>query len=177
MRVFVTGTGRCGTSTCYHAFSFAKNYTSGHETKVGWDHLGDFEYPDNHIEVSPHLSVCVPILRKKYSLFLVHMIRDRSDCVNSLATGVPVSMKRYARNWWQARARRMPVRSAGAFYDTINALIESYKPDFTLRLETAKEQWPELWSAIGAEGDFESSLAVWDRKYNSHAKRGRDEFV
>jgi hypothetical protein len=52
MNIFVTGTGRCGTTTFSKAYSHIKNYTSGHETKAG---IINRKYPNNHIEVDPHL--------------------------------------------------------------------------------------------------------------------------
>jgi hypothetical protein len=35
MKIFVTGTGRCGTVTFSKACSHITNYTSGHKTKAG----------------------------------------------------------------------------------------------------------------------------------------------
>ena len=65
MRIFVVGTGRCGTSTAYQALTHAKHYTKGHESRAG--KLSAHKYPDSHIEVSSQLMIEIPSLLDKYS--------------------------------------------------------------------------------------------------------------
>ena len=81
MRVFVTGTGRCGTRTFAKACEHITNYTAGHETSAR-----NLVYPNNHIEVSSHIQVSVWELIEKYpNAKWVHLHRNEADCVKSLA--------------------------------------------------------------------------------------------
>src|SRR5690606_4608104 len=81
MRVFVIGTGRCGSVSFREACRYMTNYTSGHETKCGL-----LEYPDNWIEVNPHLRCCIKAVADKYpEARWVHLIRKPKDCIDSLA--------------------------------------------------------------------------------------------
>ena len=63
MRVFITGTGRCGTVTISKACSLFSKFTSSHESK---SKNNDLIYPDNHIESDPHLFWHLPNLIEKY---------------------------------------------------------------------------------------------------------------
>jgi hypothetical protein len=86
MRIFVIGTGRCGTVTFSKACKHITNYTSGHETTTHGKLGNNFEFPDNHIEIDPRLSIFVPLLREKYpDALFVHLQRERKSCIKSLA--------------------------------------------------------------------------------------------
>jgi len=85
MRIFVIGTGRCGTMTFSKACKHITNFTSGHETSGRLPIKEKLIYPDNHIEIDPSLSYFIPILREKYpDALFVHLQRERESCVNSL---------------------------------------------------------------------------------------------
>lgn len=181
MRVFVVGTGRCGTSTFYQACRHVANFTAGHESAART--LGLYPYPDGHIEVAAHLSMAMGrVMRAHQSARWVHLIRDRDDAVRSLASQSQVQLDSFARHWFQA-FQADPNEVAAAFYDCVNAnierMLETVPPQRskTLQLERIGDQWQEFWDWIGAEGDFEASLAEWERRYNSSDKMGRDEWV
>jgi len=179
MRVFVTGTGRCGSLTFHKACQHATNYTSSHEThtnKVADGRLaGDvanWEYPDDHIEVSPQLVIAVPILRKRYPRAKwVHLVRtDRDACARSLYH--KSDMRAFAAYWFLNDA---PDEAAVAYaiYDTVRSLCDALLPDaFTLELERAAEQWRACWDFMGARGDFRASLDEWNTRHNVTERHG-----
>lgn len=81
MRVFVTGTGRCGTVSFWRACEFITNYKSSHETVSL-----DLTYPDGIIEVNSQLRHSVTHLHNKYpKARWVHFIRSPETCIPSLA--------------------------------------------------------------------------------------------
>ena len=166
MRVFVTGTGRCGTKTFSMACRHIRNFTSGHETHAG--RVGDLGYPDGHIEVDPHLVHVLPLLLEKHpEARWVHLIREREATISSLAKRP--SLDRYASFCFQAHqwpGRRLV---AAVFYANTVALLRRLLPEGSLviQLEGAAEQWRTFWDWIGAEGDFEASAAEWGRRYNA----------
>ena len=179
MRVFVTGTGRCGSVTFSRACRHITNYTGGHEThtnkRFAKKRIGDIlnlEYPDNHIEVSPQMAIQIPLLRDKYpDAKWVHLIRtDRDACARSLcARSDMVAFATY--NFLNENPD--PVAVSYAVYDTMRAIVDAslaiashHDQAIRMHLETIKTEWDLFWSWIGAEGDFDASLAEWDRRYN-----------
>jgi len=174
MRVFVTGTGRCGSVTFHKACRHVSNYTSGHEThtnkvvdgRLAGD-VANWDYPDDHIEVSPQLVIAIPILRKRYpEAKWVHLVRtDRDACARSLHSRS--DMRAFAEYWFlNSHPDEMAV--AYAVYDTIRSLGESLLPDaFTLELERATQQWRACWDFMGAEGDYQASLGEWNTRHNA----------
>lgn len=83
MRVFVLGTGRCGSATFAAACSHITNYTSAHESKA--QQWNDLDYPDNHIEIDCHLSWHIHLLASRYpeAKYLL-LRRNAKDCIRSL---------------------------------------------------------------------------------------------
>lgn len=175
MRIFVTGTGRCGTSTFYQACCHATNFAAGHESKVG--RIGDFSYEDEVIEVSSQLVFFIPTLKQLYSeAKWVHLVRDKNECVKSLATTCTMSMLFFSYRWYQAFDVD-PYLVAAAYYDAVTALCAALIPDaFVIRLEAAKTSWKDCWEWMGCQGDFEKSLLTWQRKYNSQQFRGVNKY-
>ena len=174
MRIFVTGTGRCGSVTFSKACRHVTNYTSGHETHTNkttpeglCGDVANWQYPDNHIEVSPQLVIGIPILRRRYpAAKWVHLVRgDRGACARSLCQRS--DMRAFAQYWF-LNAAPDELSVAYAVYDTVRSLCEALLPDaFTLQLEQARLQWPACWEFLGARGDFQSSLYEWHRRYNA----------
>lgn len=164
MRIFVVGTGRCGTVTFSKAASHATNYTVGHESKAG--RVADWEYPDNHIEVSSQLVIAIPILREIYpDAKWVWMIRDRDECVKSLAR--LDAMDAFSFVFFQQK-RPYRIEVASAVYDLLNGLCDECLPRnrMVFLLRDAKESWKRTWTNMWCEGDFDASLKEWDTKYN-----------
>lgn len=197
MRIFVVGTGRCGTRTFAQACKHVRNYTSGHETHAQ-KFIGNLSYPDGHIEVDHHLAWALPLLREQYGAgpdaFYVHLLRNRAECVASLS-------RRHDMDMWAALGcfvlcnRSTPERRAQAaayYYDSKNAIIDatlgkqSLGRGFVLSgnclttyIESLPEAWPVFWDAIGAQGDYDDSLAECSKRYNrgleSKGEKVRDE--
>ena len=184
MRIFVVGTGRCGTRTFAQACKFITNYTSGHETH-SINRPADLEYPDGHIEVDHHLAWAVPLLLRRYpagpGAFYVHLLRDRAACVASLSRRSDMDL--WAMIGCFARCSRktpeMRKKIAAHFYDAKNAIIEvslgmrsggsgySLSGDvLSVFVESLPEAWPLFWKAIGAEGNYEAALAECSKRYN-----------
>lgn len=174
MRIFVTGTGRCGSVTFSRACRHITNYTCGHETHTNKPEaeglrgdIANWDYPDDHIEISPQLVIGIPILRRRYpEARWVHLVRtDRDACARSLYNRS--DMRAFAKYWF-LNTDPDEVAVAYAVYDTVKSLCEALLPDaFTLELERAARQWPACWEFLGAEGDFQGSLRRWSTKYNA----------
>lgn len=175
MRVFVTGTGRCGTVCFRSACNHMTNYLAGHETRSG-----RLEYDDQRIEVNHQFSKCLLHLYRKYpdSKF-VHLVRRPEDCIPSLAR---LNHGEVMRRYEQLMPSIMPTPDAGdvawRYYycevELIRLQLEKIPAVQTceLRLETIKDHWRSFWDWIGAEGDFDASLAEWDIPKNTGKERG-----
>ena len=119
MRVFVVGTGRCGTVTFARACKHITNYTVSHESHKG--QVGNLNYPDNHIEVDPHLVWVMAIMMDKYpNAHWVHLVRDAKTCIPSLAK------RKSLANWCRFACQAKPdiKKAAELHYMQINRLIE-----------------------------------------------------
>ena len=175
MRVFVVGTGRCGTSTFYQACRHITNYTSGHESAAG---AFDLDYSDQHIEVAAPLYPHIGYLIEKYpDSKWIHLIRGRESCVLSLALQTE-ALNHWAKHWRQTSVSDY-LKVAGIYYDHVNAGIRQFlrnQSQMIVRLEAAVDKWEQFWKFIAAEGDFEKSKAEWNRKYNPTGNRGRDNY-
>ena len=175
MRVFVVGTGRCGTSTFYHACRHIHNYEAYHEPNSG--QVDSFETEDQVINVSSQFVVRIPELLKKYpESKWIHLIRNRDQCVESLAKCCPVEMDGYVRQWCQIFQCNL-TRASQFYYDSINSMIELMLRNqscLTMNLPIRRPAWMTFWSFVGAQGDFESSLREWESCYNSRDHRGVD---
>lgn len=176
MRVFVVGTGRCGSVTFSKACSHITNFTCAHES-----YCPDRSYPDNHIEVNCQYHSCMASLMLKYpDAFWVHLLRKKEDCVASLAA---MNYGTEMHKWYELYPTlcfppdNIEV-TAGQFYDDvtarIRALMSLLPPSRTcvIHLENIQHQWTYFWEAIGATGNFEQSLATWSTKHNTREERG-----
>lgn len=143
--------------------------------------MGDWDFPDGHIEIASNLVIGLPILVKKYpDAFWVHLWRAKEPCVNSLRNSAGEAMRWFANQFWYFPGKT--ARGAEAFYDFCNEQISYYLEDIReerkmkIQLKDGGLKWRTFWDAIGAEGDFDKSQSVWGRRYNSARKRGRDVF-
>lgn len=178
MRVFVTGTGRCGSVSFREACRFAANYTTGHETLCGL-----LEYPDQHIEVNPQFRKCIKALVDKYpDARFVHLVRPAEDCIPSLAA---LNHGEVMQCYTRLHPSIMPSGSleevAWRFYhcenDIIRAQLLAYcEPNRwrEMHLEKIQTEWPSFWRWIAASGDYKASLASWDVPRNTRQERGED---
>lgn len=184
MRVFVVGTGRSGTSTAYHALQHVAKHTVGHESRAGI--LLHHEYPENHIEVSSQLIPEIVQLALQYpNAKWIWLKRGKSATVRSIATQCPDAMAAYGFQWFQVVVKKEePRRSeqllqiAELYYDAMYSLLSSLLPTdaYCLHIETIKDQWEACWKYHAWEGDFQASLSAWNRHYNAHDARGRDNY-
>ena len=192
MRIFVTGTGRCGSVTFSKACQHITNFTSAHESD--WQNACpmDINYPDNHIEVSPHLAYFIPYLRNKYpDAKWVHLIRtDVNNCIESLASVCNKSMMSFGYQWYgigddflcpkdasESLHKRKARYNADKFYHATNHLcaallapMQAFNKSMPFGLEGFVIDWPEFWQWIEAEGDYEKALAEFKIKHNAGRK-------
>lgn len=180
MRVFVLGTGRCGSVTVSEACKHITNYTTGHEQV--FQKTDKRHWPDQHIASEPSMWPFAAALRTWFpDVIIVHLIRlDRAEFIQSyrsLRTSGPL----YAViqpplpiiDVWSSCHLGHPVNEEerrdriGMFYDAVNATIRAATPDVTVRLEHAREDWPAFWGRIGAEGDYQASLNEWSVRHNA----------
>jgi len=194
MRVFVVGTGRCGTRTFAMACKHITNFTSAHESHAR-KFIGNLDYPDNHIEVDGHLSFGLPLLVQKYppgpDTFYVHLLRERESCVASFSRRHGMDLFA-ALHCFVTCTRHTPDRrrqAAEYAYDATNAIIDTTlrKPRLTagwaasehvltVFIESLQEAWPTFWERIGAEGGVDAALAECRKRYN-RGLESKDEVV
>jgi len=184
VRVFVVGTGRCGTRTFAMACKHISNFTAGHETHARQS-IGDLSYPDQHIEVDHHLTWGLPLLLKRYPVgsdaVYVHLLRDRAACVGSYSRRLNMDLFAKLACFVNCTRHTPGLRRAAAeyYYDAINALADSALRKAPLRegyrfegnrltvfIESLPEAWPRFWELIGAEGNHEAALAETRKRYN-----------
>lgn len=176
MRVFVTGTGRCGTSTFYQAARHCSNFSAAHESHAG--NVQDDVYPDNHIEVSAHLVFAIPMLRDSYpDAKWIILQREKRACTTSLVMECSPAMIGYGRQRFGIRDEGQILEMVSGFYDDVHRFCKLLLPEARfVRLEQARAEWRNIWNWLGLQGNFEASLAEWDRAYNPAANRGRDNW-
>jgi hypothetical protein len=121
--------------------------------------------------------LAIPRLRSKYSdALIVHLRRNREDCVQSLARLKNENRQLMLQNWgpvYVGGIRRLPaVKLAEWFYDCTTTVIEQLQPDMTCDLESIIEFWPEFWERIQAEGNYDKALKVLGQRFNTGESRG-----
>lgn len=179
MRVFVLCTGRSGSLSFIKACSHITNFSAGHESRARKPGDARYAYPDHHIEADNRLSWFPGMLDQRYGkdAFYVHLIRDKEATVRSYN-------RRWIRNGSLIKAycegilqigiqhlnaqRRLQV--IGDFYDQVNQNIVFFLKDkenqLTFHLENAREEFPQFWERIGAQGDLEKALAEFGVAHN-----------
>lgn len=178
MRVFVTGVGRCASVTfskvCQQHIT---NYGCGHETP----NL-TMEYPDNWIEVSPHIRRDVSLLASRYpEACWVHLRRAQEPSVRSLAaldggaimqayrllypTRLPVGdLAAAAAHYWVTENEALALRLARYVPVAQQCYVFVDQPGVPVG-------WQFFWTLIGAIGDFAKSRDAWIPRYNTTAER------
>lgn len=167
MRVFVVGTGRCGSTTFAEACSHATNYTSAHESKAGTHY--DLEYPDDHIEVDPPLIFQAKRLRERYpDAKWVWLVRDESKVVDSIVENDSKMASHFAAMCWHkpdATPRPGAELLVRVMLDLCSELLP--KDTYILNVEDVAEKWPECWRWMGCKGSIKSSMKEWNVRYNA----------
>ena len=174
MRIFVVGTGRCGSSTFYQACKTITNYTCGHETFAGQVH--NFEYLDNHIEVAVQNVQALALLQNKYpNNMIVQLIREPKGCIQSLFEQCPEYLKAWSFQVYLTT--EVTEKVAEAYYHCVNQHIAKIPNLVTVRVDDLEWFWARFIQSIGAECDMEQAQKILSRKYNPGSKRGRDNYV
>jgi hypothetical protein len=175
MRVFVVGTGRCGTCTFYQACKHITNFTVGHESWLPGTQLPEF--PVNHIEIASHLYPHMGFLKVAYPTALwVHLRRDRTACVQSLANNLQVEVECF-HQMWAMQPAESTLLAAEFYYDTLNRSIPGFMGlvSFNFSIDHIdRDDWKQFWTILTATGDFNKSYEEFSRKYNTTEHRGRD---
>jgi hypothetical protein len=179
VRVFILGTGRCGTTTVAEAFKHADNYSSGHETKSDgfYDPL---EYPDWHIESDSRLVWFLGELDKAYpDALYIHLIRDRETFVASIvARGSDIQygprsiLRAFGASVLQQGERFLehPDMVARRLWHVVNTNVEVFlrdKQHTTVWLHELTDRFSEIWEFVGAEGDLDAALAETRKRHNA----------
>lgn len=167
MRVFVLCTGRCGSVTLVEALKTATNYTVEHESHWGQVMPHRIDFPDDHIEVDSRFAWVLGGLGERYpDAFYVHLTRDRTKVAKS-----------FNRRWANTTMRgylaltNLPegISTALDYVEVVNGNIRHFlrgKESHTIELGS-DEGFRELWRRIGAEGDLDEALALWNKVHNS----------
>jgi len=179
MNVFVVGTGRCGTTTFSKACSHITNYTSGHESHAGTIDFSYIHFPDQHIEVDPHLTWMLGLLIQKYpDALFVHLFRNRNDVVASwfrrgvdAHRGAAPLLDVMCQTNCQTMSRTTYRRALGFLYDMVCANIEGILRNATnsmsIRIDRAPNDFLAFWDRIGAEGNLVEATAEFELRYNA----------
>lgn len=179
MRVFVVGTGRCGSKTLAQALKkTVRNFTVGHESNVRFTGRRRLEYPDNHIELDHRLSFFLEELYSRHydgagrrpSPIIVHLRREREPTIASWARRF--NIKGGMMPGWQHVAFFRPERGADyhrevaeSYVDAVTSIIEMFFDVRQLATPNASSQLvelqieeplqlPRLWRLAGFEGDL-----------------------
>lgn len=178
MNVFILNAGRCGSTTFIQACRPISNYSAGHETRVTRLGAERLAYPDRHIEADNRLSWFLGRLDQAYGerAFYVHLVRERPAAIASFARRRDFGIMRAYRQGILLEGE--PGRSAEAlaadYLDTVAANIALFLRDkpawMPFRLEQAKSDFRLFWRCIGATGDLERALAVWDTRHNASTR-------
>lgn len=178
MRVFVLGTGRCGSVTFIKACEHISNFTAGHESRAGAIGGERLNYPSNHIEADNRLAWFLGGLHTTFSseeVFYVHLRRD------------PAKVARSFHKRWDSSFHSSIIRAFGKgiimndgdldpfevcqFYvDTVTTNIEAFLADrqhMTIWLEDARPGFRRFWQTIGAEGRLNAALAEFSVRHNA----------
>ena len=186
-RVFVTGTGRCGTKTFAAACRHFTNWKVAHESTNGLRAPSDLDFPEGHIEVNPHLSWLLGPLMERYGrgedVLYVHLVRREAEVVRSWdrrgRTGgpgrwTPLACRVDATRLNQTQWEYVSKLCWQSITHTVDTALAPCAASTTLRLEDLTEGTEEdrrkVWDAfarrIGATGDMDGAFGEWSVKHN-----------
>ena len=183
MNVFVLNSGRCGSTTFIRACSHISNYSSAHESRIHL--LGDarLAYPPAHIEADNRLSWLLGRLDDAFGdeAFYVHLRRDEDAAASSFVKradfGIMQAYREGVLLGGQPTQSAMDI--ARDYLQTVERNITCFLANktrkMTLQLEQAKQQFPEFWQRIAAEGDLSAALTEWEVAYNASTAQPRSQ--
>lgn len=183
MRVFVLGTGKCGTTTWAKACGAITNYTSSHESRC---HLIEKRtwYPDQHIECANRLAWFLGTLDRRYGddPLYVHLTRNRGDVVHSMSVHWRDEgnlLRAVGRGLLQRGTEPIAGEEWPKLAELCVATIEDNialflrgKPNVVrASLPDLRPGFDEMWRRIGAEGDIELAHERLRVRYNAGGPR------
>ncbi len=143
MRVFVVGTGRCGTLSLVRAAGHITNFTAGHESRWGQRPVHRLAYADQHIEADNRLSWFLGSLIERFPDDLyVHLRRDARATAQSYVSRWkwdPPYRYHRAPRWMQGPAlylenTRTPGSIVESFAYAVNGRLEPWERSERLAL-------------------------------------------
>lgn len=177
MRIFVYGTGRCGTVSFAHACSFITNYTCQHE-----EQNQDLLYDDSHIAINPQFRVIGQKLSRMYKGSLgVWMSRNFADVVQSYTH---LNRGAWLRHWSAMYSTILPAEAGARAEYAVHQMLRDCQDTETaflkhgrnarVRLEHIKTDFLAFWQMIDAKGDLDAALASWDTPHNTNKERNKE---
>lgn len=177
LRVFVLGTGRCGTRTFIEACSHLTNYTAGHETKVRRVGEERFSYPDQHVEADHRLSFFLGDMEVRFpDEYYVHLRRDREETAASWAarwdsTFRASMIRAFAHGIVMKTADwKDPLEVCRFYVDTVTRNVDRFmagRRGETIWLDQAQAVFPGFLERVGAQGDLGAATAEWSVRHNA----------
>jgi hypothetical protein len=180
MNIFCLSTGRCGSTTFAKSFSYAENYTSGHESRSSVVGQARFLYPDQHIESDNRLSWMLGSLERNYGddPIYVHLTRNKDEVIESFT-------KRYSKrfpagimyafghgilqNSGNIKKTDLP-KIAEMYVDVITDNISNFLKNksrvIQMDLSDPKIPLAQIWKMGAIQGDFQKALSEWDITHN-----------
>ncbi|MBW2961136.1 hypothetical protein [Mesonia aestuariivivens] len=190
MRIFVLGTGRCGSYSFIEACKYMTNYSCGHETRSQQLGAARFDYPNDHIEADNRLSWHLGEMNQKFTdqVFYVHLKRDRDKTAKSFSkrflkkkSMVDAYSGGIKMNPPETLNKEEQLQLCYDYVDTVTANIDlflKHQPkQLTIQLATIKEDFKIFWNQINAEGDLKAALASFDKRHNTAKEHEKSNFV
>ena len=186
MRVFILGTGRCGTKTAAAAAAHLTNYTSAHERTPLLRAQAPLTFPDQHIESDAGLTFLLRPLADRLppgeAVLFVHLQRRRAEVVRSwVKRGPRIGPARWAPIGLRVKdaTKLSPAQWHTACELCHDAMIGQIQTFLSTRaksevahlwLHEAEASWPAILDRIGAEGDLAASAREWRTQHNATRK-------
>ena len=174
MRLFVFGTGRCGSVAIARAFKSATNFTVGNETVSH-----GLDYPDQHIEVNPQFRVVADVLVRKYP-DAWYCLLDR-DLVKVARSYARLKQGKWLDRWWEFNHTVRPEdREEAAWIATCHLARQcewawhhcQTAKKTRIDIDNVEQRFRRLWFNIGAEGNLAEAMVSFDYPINTSEQRG-----
>lgn len=179
MRIFVLGTGRCGSYSFIKACRYIHNFTAGHESKTQKMGKKRFDYPANHIEADNRLSWHLAELEQNFpeEVLYVHLKRNPTATAKSFSKRFfkPKSMV----NAYAEGIKMLPPETLDKqerlqicedYVATVTANVDKFlqnKTHLNIKLENISKDFEVFWNKIGAQGDLSAALQSFEKKNNT----------
>jgi len=170
MRVFITGTGRCGTVSIATAFKHATNYKVTHELKNP-----KLEFPDNSIAVNPQFRVRLDLPLIYPNALFIRMNRSFDKTAMSYANLDSGNYINKWRDFYDKILTENPLDNARILVTQMNIQLDRFfelcKNKEIVNLENIKVDFVKIWNIIGAKGNLNKALEVFNTPLNTTEQR------